>query len=143
MGAGGSERSAKPASRILAVDDDPRIRRFVTKALREAGHEVVAVEDAESAMAQLLATQPDLFLLDINLPGMNGIVLTQKLQEQRATRQVPVVILSVRTDPRDKVAAYASGAVTYLEKPFKKQDLLDAVKLALELSPRRARGGGR
>jgi twitching motility two-component system response regulator PilH len=94
-------------------------------------------------MAQLLAARPDLFLLDINLPGMNGIVLTRKLQEQRATRQVPVVILSVRTDPRDKVAAYASGAVTYLEKPFKKQDLLDAVKLALELAPRRARAGPR
>ncbi len=131
------------AARILAVDDDPRVRRFVTRALREAGYEVVAVEDAESALAQLLATRPDLFLLDINLPGMNGIVLTQKLQEQRGTRQVPVVILSVRTDPRDKVAAYASGAVTYLEKPFKKQDLLDAVRLALELSPRRARGAGR
>ena len=137
----GSERSPKPAPRILAVDDDPHIRRFVTRALSEAGYDVTAVEDAESGMAQLLAARPDLFLLDINLPGMNGIVLTQKLQEQRATRQVPVVILSVRTDPRDKVAAYASGAVTYLEKPFKKQDLLDAVKLALELAPRRARAG--
>lgn len=129
----------KPMARILAVDDDPRVRRFVTRVLRGAGYEVTAVGDAESGMAQLLAARPDLFLLDINLPGMNGIVLTQKLQEQKATRQVPVVILSVRTDPRDKVAAYASGAVTYLEKPFKTQDLLDAVKLALELSPRRAR----
>jgi len=130
----------RPPARILAVDDDPRIRRFVTRTLREAGYGVVAVGDAESAMAQLLSARPDLFLLDINLPGMNGIVLTQKLQEQRGTRQIPVVILSVRTDPRDKVAAYASGAVTYLEKPFKTQDLLDAVKLALEISPRR---GGR
>jgi len=127
------------AARILAVDDDPRVRRFVSRALREAGYAVTAVKDAESAIAQLLAARPDLFLLDINLPGMNGLVLTQKLQEQRGTRQIPVVILSVRTDPRDKVAAYASGAVTYLEKPFKKRDLLDAVRLALRLSPRRAR----
>lgn len=132
-----------PPARILAVDDDPRVRRFVSRALREAGYEVTAVKDAESAIAQLLAARPDLFLLDINLPGMNGIVLTQKLQEQRATRQVPVVILSVRTDPRDKVAAYASGAVTYLEKPFKKKDLLDAVRLALQISPRRPPSGRR
>ncbi len=133
----------KTAARILAVDDDPRVRRFVIRVLREAGYTVTAVEDAESAMAQLLAARPDLFLLDINLPGMNGIALTQKLQEARGTRQTPVVILSVRTAPHDKVAAYASGAVTYLEKPFKKQDLLDAVRLALELSPRRAPEGRR
>lgn len=126
-----------PAARILAVDDDPRVRKFVSRALREAGYEVIAVKDAESAIAQLLAARPDLFLLDINLPGMNGLMLTQKLQQQRGTRQIPVVILSVRTDPRDKVAAYASGAVTYLEKPFKKKDLLDAVRLALQISPRR------
>lgn len=132
-----------PPARILAVDDDPRVRRFVSRALREAGYEVIAVKDAESAIAQLLAARPDLFLLDINLPGMNGIVLTQKLQEQRGTRQIPVVILSVRTDPRDKVAAYASGAVTYLEKPFKKKDLLDAVRLALQISPRRPPSGRR
>jgi two-component system response regulator GlrR len=121
-------------AKVLAVDDDPRIRRFVTQALRAAGHEVQAVGDAESAIAQLLAARPDLFLLDINLPGMHGIALAQKLKEQRGTQSIPVVILSARTDPRDKVAAYASGALTYLEKPFKKADLLDAIKTALALS---------
>jgi len=119
---------------ILAVDDDPRIRRFVTEALEEAGHEVCAVEDAESAIAQLLSSRPDLFLLDINLPGMHGIALAQKLKEHRGTKSIPVVILSGRTDPRDKVAAYASGALTYLEKPFKKADLQDAVRTALALA---------
>ncbi len=119
---------------ILAVDDDPRIRRAVTRALREAGHDVVTVGDAESAMAHLLATRPDVFVLDINLPGMNGIALAQKLQAQKGTSAVPVVILSVRTDPRDKVAAYASGVLTYLTKPFKKKELVDAVEVALDLS---------
>ena len=119
---------------ILAVDDDPRIRRFVSQALREVGHEVHAVADAESAIAQLLSKRPDLFLLDINLPGMHGIALAQKLKANRGTQAVPVVMLSGRTDPRDKVAAYASGALTYLEKPFKKADLLDAIRTALALS---------
>jgi DNA-binding response OmpR family regulator len=126
-------------ARVLAVDDDPRVRRFVARALKDAGHEVVTVGDAESALAHLLSARPDLFLLDINLPGMHGIALAQKLRQQRGTQAIPVVILSVRTDPRDKVAAYASGAVTYLEKPFKKADLVDAVKLALELADRRSR----
>jgi len=124
-------------AKVLAVDDDPRIRRFVTQALEEAGHEVEAVADAESAIAQLLSGRPDLFLLDINLPGMHGLALAQKLKENRGTQSIPVVILSARTDPRDKVAAYASGALTYLEKPFKKADLLDAIKTALALRSRR------
>lgn len=123
-------------ARILAVDDDPRIRRFVRQALRAEGHEVIAVADAESAIAQLLSARPDLFLLDINLPGMNGIALAQKLRDQRGTQSIPVVILSVRTDPHDKVAAYASGAITYLEKPFKKSDLVNAVRLGLRIGAR-------
>jgi len=126
---------------ILAVDDDPKIRRFVKSTLEAADHKVVTVEDAESALAQLLMSRYDLFLLDINLPGMHGLALAEKLQSQRGTQAIPVVILSVRTDPRDKVAAFASGAVTYLEKPFKKKDLVDAVRSALELAVRRKRRG--
>ena len=128
---------------ILAVDDDPRIRRFVSQTLKTAGHEVVTVGDAESALAQLLMSRPDLFLLDINLPGMHGLALAEKLQSQKGTWAIPVVILSVRTDPRDKVAAFASGVVTYLEKPFKKADLVDAVRSALELAARRRARGRR
>jgi two-component system KDP operon response regulator KdpE len=126
---------------ILAVDDDPRIRRFVKETLEAAKHEVATVANGESALAALLMTRPDLFLLDINLPGMNGLTLAEKLQSQKGTWSIPVVILSVRTDPRDKVAAFASGAVTYLEKPFKKKDLVDAVRSALELAARRKRRG--
>lgn len=125
-------------ARVLAVDDDPRVRRFVADALGKAGHDVTAVGDAESCVAQLLAARPDLFLLDINLPGMDGLSLAQKLQESRGTQATPVVMLSARTDPRFKVAAYASGVLTYLEKPFKKADLLAAVDLALKLA-RKAR----
>lgn len=128
---------------ILAVDDDPRIRRFVSATLKAVGHEVVTVGDAESALAQLLMSRPELFLLDINLPGMHGLALAEKLQSQKGTWAIPVVILSVRTDPRDKVAAFASGVVTYLEKPFKKQDLVDAVRSALELAERRRAHGRR
>lgn len=119
-------------SRMLLVDDDPGVRRFVVRVLREAGHEVTALGDAESALARVLAARPELFLLDINLPGMHGIDLAQKLRRSRGMEKVPVVILSVRTHPSDKVVAFASGAVRYLEKPFKKAELLDAVETALD-----------
>jgi DNA-binding response OmpR family regulator len=123
-------------ARILAVDDDPRIRRFVGRVLAAAGHEVETVGDAEGALARLLESRPDLFLLDINLPGMDGLALARKLAANQGTQSIPVVIFSVRTDPRFKVAAFATGVLTYLEKPFKKADLLDAVRLALS-PPRR------
>lgn len=124
-------------AKILAVDDDPRVRGFVVRALREAGHDVTPAKDAESALVLLLGSRPDLFLLDINLPGMHGLELARKLRKQKATEAVPVVMLSVRTDPRDKVAAYASGAMTYVEKPVKKADLLDAVHAALAWAAQR------
>ena len=124
-------------ARALVVDDDPGVRRFVTRVLREAGHEVTALGDAETALTRVLGLKPELFLLDINLPGMHGIELAQKLRKSGKLAKIPVVILSVRTHPSDKVVAFASGAVRYLEKPFKKSDLLDAVDTALVWADRR------
>ena len=125
--------------RVIVADDAVLFREGLARVLTDAGFEVTTVGDAESALAQLLMSRPDLFLLDINLPGMHGLALAEKLQSQKGTMSIPVVILSVRTDPRDKVAAFASGAVTYLEKPFKKKDLVDAVRSALELAVRRGK----
>lgn len=120
-------------ARLLVVDDDPRVRRFVRDVLVEAGHDVTAVRDAESAVARLLAVRPDVFVIDIHLPGMDGLSLTRELR----SCEVPVVIISARTDSHHKVKAHASGAITFLEKPFKKRDLLDAVRLALGTKSRR------
>ena len=119
-------------ARLLVVDDDARVRRFVRDVLVEADHEVAAVGDAESAVARLLAFRPDAFVLDIHLPGMDGLSLAHKLRKLNA----PVVVISVGTDPQHKVKAHASGAITYLEKPFRKEDLLDAVRLALGVKSR-------
>jgi DNA-binding response OmpR family regulator len=123
---------------VLLVDDDPRVRRFATAALREAGHLVTALADAETALARVLEVRPDVFLLDINLPGMHGIELAQRLRKFRGMAKIPVVILSVRTHPSDKVVAFASGAIRYLEKPFKKAELLDAVGTALDWAAARS-----
>ena len=119
-------------ARLLVVDDDARVRRFVRDVLVEADYEVTAVGDAESAVARLLAFRPDAFILDVHLPGMDGLSLARKLRKLN----VPVVVISVRTDPQQKVKAHASGAITYLEKPFRKEDLLDAVRLALGVKSR-------
>ena len=124
-------------ARLLVVDDDSRVRRFVRDVLVEAGYEVTAVGDAESAVVRLLAIRPDAFVLDIHLPGMDGLSLARKLRKLNPKRPIPVVVISVRTDPQQKVKAHASGAITFLEKPFRKEDLLDAVRLALGVKSRR------
>jgi DNA-binding response OmpR family regulator len=122
-------------ARLLVVDDDPRVRRFVRDVLAEAGHEVISVQDAESAVEKLLSARPEVFVLDIHLPGMDGLALARKLR--RVRRGVPVVIISAKNDVQHKVSAHASGAITYLEKPFRPEDLRDAVSLALGLKSRR------
>jgi DNA-binding response OmpR family regulator len=122
-------------ARLLVVDDDPRVRRFVRDVLAEAGHDVTDVGDAESAVEKLLSARPEVFVLDIHLPGMDGLALARKLR--RVRRGVPVVIISAKNDVQHKVSAHASGAITYLEKPFRPEDLRDAVSLALGLKSRR------
>lgn len=124
-------------ARLLVVDDDPRMRRFVRDVLSGAGHEVSSVGDAESAVARLLAVRPDVFVIDIHLPGMDGLSLARKLRRIHARKPVPMVVISARTDSHHKVRAHASGAITYLEKPFRPEDLLDAVRLALGVKSRR------
>jgi DNA-binding response OmpR family regulator len=124
-------------ARILVVDDDPKVRRFILDILGDAGHEAVGAADAESALALLLSARPDLFVFDIHLPGMDGLSLARKLRRLPATRPVPVIIVSVRREARHKVAARDSGAITFLEKPFRPDDLRAAVALALGAGRRR------
>jgi DNA-binding response OmpR family regulator len=124
-------------ARILVVDDEPRVLRFILDVLCRAGHEAHGAADAEAALAGLLAARPDLFVFDIHLPGMDGLSLARKLRRLPATKPVPVIVISGRTEERHKLDARASGAITFLEKPFRPGDLLAAVSLAIGMGRRR------
>ena len=112
-------------TRILVVDDEPQLRKALAINLRARDYEVVTASTGEEAL--LLATQqpPDLVVLDLGLPGIDGIEVIEAL---RCWTQVPIVVLSVREGEADKVAALDAGADDYVTKPFSMGELLARVR---------------
>lgn len=115
-------------SRILVIDDEPQIRRFLSIGLESQGYTVVLAEDARAGLQALVLEQPDLVIMDLGLPDMDGQAL---LLELRAIFAGPVLILSVRSNEREKVSALDNGANDYVEKPFGVAELLARVRSLL------------
>jgi DNA-binding response OmpR family regulator len=120
--------------RILVVDDDEDIRILLRELLQRAGYDVDDVEDGRAALRQLYATQPALVILDVTMPGMDGY---QTLERIRDLSDVPVLMLTARTQELEKVRGLTGGADDYVAKPFGRQELLARVQALLR------RSGGR
>ena len=112
--------------RILVVDDEPQITRVLRTSLQSSGHEVTTAQDGETALALFLKLQPDLVITDLAMPGMDGIELTREIRQRSG---VPVIVLSVRSQDTQKVAALDEGADDYITKPFSIQELLARVRV--------------
>jgi two-component system KDP operon response regulator KdpE len=108
-------------SRVLVVDDDPEIARTVSINLRARGFDVVSAPDGASALRAASQMPPDLVILDLGLPGLDGISVIEGL---RGWSSVPVLVLSGRTGTADKIEALDAGADDYLTKPFSVEELL-------------------
>ena len=113
---------------ILVVDDEPQIRRVMRTALAAQGYQVMEAKDAEEALDRLRDWRPDLILLDVNMPGMDGL---EACKEIRSGSDVPIVMLTVRNSERDKVNALDAGADDYVVKPFGIEELLARIRAAL------------
>jgi len=116
---------------VLVVDDEQAIRRFLHLALTSQGYEVHEAASAGSALALATTCRPDLVILDLGLPDMDGVEVTRRLREWT---QTPIIILSVRGSEGDKVAALDAGADDYLTKPFGTGELLARLRAALRHS---------
>jgi two-component system KDP operon response regulator KdpE len=116
------------SGRVLVVDDEPPIRHAVRRALQARGYEVELAADGEQALAEAEDVAPDLVVLDLNLPGMDGFEVCRRL---RGWTAVPILVLSVREDESDKVTALDLGADDYLTKPFGTDELLARVRALL------------
>ena len=121
--------------RILVVDDEVQIRRALDRALSARGYVVAAVGDGEAALAEAEIFNPGLVVVDLNLPGMDGMAVCRELRKRSS---VPILVLSVRADESDKVEALDLGADDYLTKPFGIDELLARVRALL----RRGGAGG-
>ena len=113
--------------RILVIDDDPSIRELVNLHLKHAGYEVQLAEDAIEAGRIVLESSPALILIDVNMPYMNGYEFAEVLKADPATRDIPLVFVTV--DDEVAIRSQALGAVAYLRKPVRADLLLDVVRL--------------
>jgi two-component system, OmpR family, KDP operon response regulator KdpE len=115
-------------SRVLVVDDEPQIRRALSINLRARGYDVDLAPDGERALDLAARRHPDVVVLDLGLPGIDGVDVIRGL---RGWSQVPIVVLSVRDAEGDKVAALDAGADDYVTKPFGMDELLARLRAAL------------
>jgi two-component system phosphate regulon response regulator PhoB len=120
------------SARILVAEDEPDIRQLIVVSLRRAGHTVEQAEDGDAAVAQAQADPPDLIIVDVMMPGLNGHEVAQCLTGDPRTAQVPILMLSAKGQARDVDEGLASGARAYVVKPFSPRELVARVKEMLE-----------
>ena len=117
--------------RVLVVDDERAIRRYLHAALNAQGYTIYEAASGREAMTAVVADRPDLIVLDLGLPDLDGVEVTRQLREWTT---IPIIILSVREQESDKVAALDAGADDYLTKPFSSGELMARIRVALRRS---------
>ena len=118
-------------TRILIVEDEPAIAELVSINLRHAGYDVAIAETADQARAQVDHVLPDLVLLDWMLPGQTGLALAKQFRAEPRTRDLPLIMLTARSDEADKISGLDAGADDYLTKPFSTKELLARIRAVL------------
>ncbi len=128
-----------PKSRILVVDDITRNLQVVGTMLRNEGYHVMPATSGAQALERAAAQPPDLILLDLMMPEMDGLEVCRRLKDDPATRQIPVIFLTASNEMEHLVSGFSVGAVDYVTKPFNAPELLARVRTHLELQHARAR----
>jgi two-component system sensor histidine kinase/response regulator len=118
---------------ILIVDDTPANLGVLVETLGAGGYRLMVAEDGEEALAQTAQTQPDLILLDVMMPGIDGFETCRRLKAQPATREIPVLFMTALNETADKVKAFAAGGVDYITKPIEHEEALARVRTHLML----------
>ncbi len=120
--------------RILVVEDDINLRTILKMQLERAGYEVRAAEDGEGALRCVDEERPDLILLDVMMPGMNGYEVCRRLKSDIGTANIPIIMLTARSEQEDRIRGLAGGANDYLTKPYEVEELLVRVRNILQWS---------
>jgi len=119
------------SARILVVEDEPEVNELIVVNLRLAGFDVLATDHAEGAWQVLSTSMPDVILLDWMLPGMSGFQLIRHMRADGRWREIPVIMLTARTDEVDVISALEVGADDYVTKPFSPRELVARVKAVI------------
>jgi len=124
----------KKKARILAVDDDEKVLRVIEALLVPHGYEVIPAHDGQEAITAMTGTNPDLVLMDIFMPNMDGYTALGAIKNDVATREVPVVMVTAVCQELNKKLAESLGAAGYITKPFQSSELLDIIDHLLPTS---------
>lgn len=119
------------SAKILIVEDEPAIQELLSFNVMRAGFQAVCAGDADSAWEQIQNHAPDLILLDWMLPGASGVALAKQLRADARTRDIPIIMLTARSEERDKVLGLESGADDYITKPFSPRELMARIRAVL------------
>ena len=116
---------------VLVVDDDPDILSLVTLRLERDGYEVICAPDGERAVEEALERTPDLALIDVSMPKLDGYEVTERLRQHEPTSATPIILLTARVQDSDVARGIEAGADDYVRKPFSMADLRTRVQAAL------------
>jgi DNA-binding response OmpR family regulator len=114
--------------KVMIVDDEAHIVELVKVVLEDTSYEILEAYDGESALEKIISDKPDLILLDIMLPRMDGYEVCMKLKADENTKSIPVVMLTAKGQEVDKIKGYQSGADSYMTKPFSPLRLLTEIE---------------
>jgi len=113
--------------RVLIVDDSPTEMHILSNMMEKLGHAVITAENGEQGVSTAKEVKPDLILMDVVMPGINGFQATRQLHKGEETKDIPVIIVSTKDQATDKMWGQRQGAKAYVTKPVEESELLDAI----------------
>ena len=122
------------AELVMVIEDEKEIRDLLRYNLQRAGYRVAVLADGEEGLKQLFASRPDVLVLDLMLPGRNGLEILREIRGEATTRDLPVLVLTARATEMDKLLGFDHGADDYLTKPFSPRELMARLKALLRRS---------
>ena len=120
------------SKRILVIEDEPNILKLVKFILESEGYQVIEAYVGTEGIEKARSMMPDLIVLDVMMPNMDGFEVAKRLTTEEETKHIPILMLSSKAQFEDKMKGIDSGATDYITKPFEKEDLLEKVKECLE-----------
>lgn len=130
---------AKP--KVLVIEDEPDILEVIQYNLEREGHKVIACRNGEQGLSRIRTDNPDLVILDLMLPGMDGVEVCRQVKSDPVTRSIPIVMVTAKGEESDIVLGLGIGADDYITKPFSPRELVARVKVVLRRGPLRAESG--
>ena len=122
-------------ARILIVDDSPSQLMGIRRIVEKLGHEAITAEDGAEGVAKARSEQPDLVLMDVVMPNLNGFQATRAITRDATTRHIPVIMVTTKDQETDRVWGMRQGARAYLSKPFSESELAEMIAKVLDPAP--------